>query len=58
LGWGSHGLNEGTKGQFTSNLEKRWMDPITARRVPSKWIKGNKGSKELAMYITCLVSCT
>jgi hypothetical protein len=22
--------------QFTSNLETRWTDPITARRVPSK----------------------
>jgi hypothetical protein len=31
-------------GQFTSNLRPRWTDPVTARRVPSKW-KGNKGSK-------------
>jgi hypothetical protein len=46
-GWGPHGLDKGTKGQFTSNRETRWMDPITARRVPSKWIKGNKGSKGL-----------
>ncbi len=45
MGKGPHGLNEGTKGQFTSNREKRWMDPVTARRVPSKWIKGSKGNK-------------
>jgi hypothetical protein len=38
-------LNEGPKDQFTSNRETRWTDPVTARRVPSKWIKGNKGSK-------------
>ncbi len=44
-GWGPHGLNKGTKSQFTSNRETRWTDPVTARRVPSKWIKGNKGSK-------------
>ncbi len=31
-------------GQFTSNLRPRWTDPVTARRVPSKW-KGNKGNK-------------
>jgi hypothetical protein len=59
LGWGPHGLNKGTKSQFTSNRETRWTDPVTARRVPSKWIKGNKGSKGLShVYITCLVSCT
>jgi hypothetical protein len=36
------------KGQLTSNLRERWTDPITARRVPSKWKRGtkeNKGSK-------------
>jgi hypothetical protein len=36
------------KGQYTSNLRERWTGPITARRVPSKWKKGNeenKGSK-------------
>jgi hypothetical protein len=38
-GWGK------CKGQFTSNLRERWTGPITARRVPSKWNKGNKGSK-------------
>jgi hypothetical protein len=27
-------VNKG--GQFTSNREQRWMDPDTARRVPSK----------------------
>jgi hypothetical protein len=26
-------------GQFTSNLRPRWTDPVTARRVPSKWTK-------------------
>jgi hypothetical protein len=35
-GKGPHGLNEGTEGQFTSNRETRWTDPVTARRVPSK----------------------
>ncbi len=29
-------------GQFTSNLRPRWTDPVTARRVPSKY-KGVKG---------------
>jgi hypothetical protein len=46
-GWGPHGLDKGTKSQFTSNRETKWTDPVTARRVPSKWIKGNKGSKGL-----------
>ncbi len=32
-------------GQFTSNLRPRWTDPVTARRVPSKWTK-DWGSKE------------
>jgi hypothetical protein len=31
--------------QFTSNPGKRLMDPVTARRVPSKWRGSNKGSK-------------
>jgi hypothetical protein len=62
LGWEPHGLNKGTKGQFMSNREARWTDPITARRVPSKWIKGNKGSKRnkgskgLAVYIQPVLS--
>jgi hypothetical protein len=33
------------------------MDPVTARRVPSKWKganKGSKGSKGIIMYITYL----
>jgi hypothetical protein len=49
--WAGEG-NEG--GQFTSNPGKRWTDPVTARRVPSKWkgtSKGNKGSKGTIMYI-------
>ncbi len=32
-------------GQFTSNLRPRWTDPVTARRVPSKWKRVRKGSK-------------
>ncbi len=34
--------------QFTSNRRPRWTDPVTARRVPSKYKgirKGNKGNK-------------
>ncbi len=42
---GAHGLNEGTKGQFTSSWEPRWTDPVTARRVPSKWIRGTRGTR-------------
>jgi hypothetical protein len=45
------------KGQFTSNLRERWTDPITKKRVPSKWkrgTKGNKGSKGNIVYITYL----
>jgi hypothetical protein len=42
---GPHGLNEGANGQFTSNREKRWTDPVTARRVLSKWIKGTRGAR-------------
>jgi hypothetical protein len=40
-----------------SNPGKRWTDPVTTRRVPSKWKgtnKGNKGSKGIIMYITYL----
>jgi hypothetical protein len=49
--WGKY------KGQFTSNPRKKWTDPITAWRVPSKWkkgTKGNKGSKGNIVYITYL----
>jgi hypothetical protein len=46
---GEGGLREGwvKAGQFTTNLRPRWTDPVTARRVPSKWTKtiGSKGSK-------------
>ncbi len=41
------------KGQFTSNPRERGTDPITARRVPSKWkrgTEGNKGSKGNIVY--------
>ncbi len=48
--WRGEGSGEGWErgGQFTINLRPRWTDPVTARRVPSKWKgieKGNKGSK-------------
>jgi hypothetical protein len=53
--WGSY---------FMSNLGTRWMDPVTARRVPSKWKRekrGEKGSKgeqrENVMYIIHVSSC-
>ncbi len=36
MGEGS-GRGWGKGGQFTSNLRPRWTDPVTARRVPSKW---------------------
>ncbi len=45
FGLGATWARRGTKSQFTSNWETRWTDPVTARRVPSKWIKGNKGNK-------------
>ncbi len=45
FGWELQGLNNGTRGQFTSNRGTRWTDPVTARRVPSKCTKGNKRSK-------------
>ncbi len=45
FGLGATWAKQGTKGQFMSNRETRWTDPVTARRVPSKWIKENKGSK-------------
>jgi hypothetical protein len=62
--WRGEGWGEGWErgGQFTSNLRPRWTDPVTARRVPSKWKGVRKGSKgnwqgetvkqgEYAMYI-------
>jgi hypothetical protein len=45
-GKGPHGLNEGMEDQFTSNLETRWTDPVTARRVPSKWSRGTREATE------------
>ncbi len=33
-GYMSQGREVGS--QLTSNLDTRWMDPVTARRVPSK----------------------
>jgi hypothetical protein len=38
-----------------SNPGKRWTDPVTARRVPSKWKGTNKGSKGIIMYIAYLI---
>ncbi len=35
-------------GQFTSNLRPRWTDPVTARRVPSKWKWVRKGNNREA----------
>jgi hypothetical protein len=35
-GEGPHGQVREMGGQFTSNPGKRWTDPVTARRVPSK----------------------
>ncbi len=58
-GRGPDGQVREYRGQFTSNPRKRWTDPVTARRVPSKWkaergTKGNKGSKGTIMYIIYL----
>jgi hypothetical protein len=33
---GAHGLLKEQRGQFTSNREQRWTDPVTERRIPSK----------------------
>ncbi len=33
-------------GQFTSNRGPRWMDPVTTRRVPSKWKGVERGTKQ------------
>jgi hypothetical protein len=32
-------------GQFTSNLGKRWTDPVTSRKVPSKYREQERGAK-------------
>ncbi len=55
-----------------SNPKKRWTDPVTTRRVPSKWKgeqggtrgargnkgnKGSKGSEGIFMYITYPILC-
>ncbi len=41
------GLGEGwvKGGQFTSNPRPRWTDPVTARRVPSKWKRVERGAR-------------
>jgi hypothetical protein len=49
------GKGRGRGGQFTSNLRPRWTDPVTARRVPSKYTgvkRGAKGSKGEARGIS------
>jgi hypothetical protein len=52
----------GTKGQFTSNWEQRWTDPVTAKRAPSKWtrvtrgIRGTRGTRGQIVYIQCTSS--
>ncbi len=45
--WKRGGWGEGwvKRSQFTSNLRPRWTDPVTARRVPSKWRGVKKGTK-------------
>ncbi len=50
--WRGEGLGEGweREGQFTSNLRPRWTDPVTARRVPSKW-RGVKEKKRGARRV-------
>ncbi len=40
VGKGPDGKMGKYKGQFTSSLRERWKDPITARKVPSKWKRG------------------
>ncbi len=52
LGKGSTWTTGRTKGQFTRNMEQRWTDPVTGRRVPSKqgeqeeqWEQGEQGVK-------------
>jgi hypothetical protein len=45
VGKGPDGKMGKYKGQFTSSLRERWTDPITARRVLSKWRKGTRGAR-------------
>jgi hypothetical protein len=63
------GANEQRMGkwgvQFTSKRRPRWTDPVTARRVPSKWKReqgeqGEQGEqKERGMHhVYNLCSCT
>jgi hypothetical protein len=40
--WGGGGSRGG---QFTSNLRARWTGRVTARRVPSKWKRVERGDK-------------
>jgi hypothetical protein len=44
------------KGQFMSNLRERWTDPITARRVPSKWKRGARGILCTNLSTLCIYS--
>ncbi len=67
--WGANEQRTGKWGvQFTSERRPRWTDPVTARRVPSKWkreqgeqgerAKRNRESKGNAPYTYDLCSCT
>jgi hypothetical protein len=46
-GEGPDGQIRECKGQFMSNPREKWTDPVTARRVPSKWKKeqGEQGEQ-------------
>jgi hypothetical protein len=59
VGRGQMGKWGKCKGQFTINPRKKRTDPVTARRVPSKWKgeqgeQGEHGSKGIIVYIACL----
>jgi hypothetical protein len=45
VGEGPDGQMGKCKGQFTSNPRKKRTDPVTARRVPSKWERGTRGAR-------------
>jgi hypothetical protein len=47
-GEGPDGQMRECKGQFTSNPREKWTDPVTARRVSSKWKRGTRGARGLS----------
>jgi hypothetical protein len=58
-GFRPHGLEREMGSQFTSNPGTRWMDPVTARRVPSKWSRveqGEQGEQGIIVYIQLVSS--